>query len=77
MDKYTLDLTTKDVGEIIEMIRVQYLKLHAEPFARDMGMKEKVILTVEEGRGPHGFAILKKMNQKYKNIKIYLTVEID
>ena len=53
MEEYTLDYTPKDIGDIIEMIRIQHLKLHAEPFAKKIGFKEKALLTAEEGRGPH------------------------
>jgi hypothetical protein len=77
MDKYTLDITSQDVGEMIEMIRVQYLKIHAEPFAKKIGVKEKLLLTTEEGRGPHGILILKKVNDTFKNVRVKLLVEID
>ena len=77
MDKYTLDITSQDVGEMIEMIRVQYLKIHAEPFAQKIGVKEKLLLTTEEGRGPHGILILKKVNDTFKNVRVKLLVEID
>jgi ribosome-binding protein aMBF1 (putative translation factor) len=65
MEKYELDLTAGDIGEIIEIIRVQHLRLHAEPFANKIGMKEKVLLSIEEGRGPHGLLALKKMNETF------------
>ena len=68
MAKYNLDITASDIGEIIEMIRVQYLKIHTEPFARKIG--------VEEGRGPHGVLLLKKINDAFPNIKVTLNVEI-
>jgi hypothetical protein len=77
MDKYTLDITSQDVGEMIEMIRVQYLKIHAEPFAKKIGVKEKLLLITEEGRGPHGILILKKVNNTFKNVRVKLLVEID
>ncbi len=77
MEKYTLDITAQDIGEMIEMIRVQYLKIHAEPFSRKIGVKEKLLLTVEEGRGPHGVLLLKKINDTFKNIRVKLIVEVD
>jgi len=77
MDKYTLDITAEDIGEMIEMIRVQYLKIHAEPFAQKIKVKEKLLLTTEEGRGPHGILLLKKVNDTFKNVRVKLLVEID
>jgi hypothetical protein len=76
MEKYNLDITASDIGEIIEMIRVQYLKIHTEPFARKIGVKETLLLTVEEGRGPHGVLLLKKINDTFPNIKVTLNVEL-
>jgi ribosome-binding protein aMBF1 (putative translation factor) len=76
MEKYELDLTAGDVGEIIEIIRVQHLRLHAEPFASKIGMKEKVLLSIEEGRGPHGLLALKKMNETFHNVKVKILVEV-
>jgi hypothetical protein len=76
MEKYNLDITASDIGEIIEMIRVQYLKIHTEPFARKIGVKETLLLTVEEGRGPHGVLLLKKINDAFPNIKVTLNVEL-
>jgi ribosome-binding protein aMBF1 (putative translation factor) len=77
MEKYTLDITSQDIGEMIEMIRVQYLKIHAEPFAQKIGVKESLLLTVEEGKGPHGILLLKKVNDTFKNVRVKLVVEID
>ena len=76
MEKYELDLTAGDIGEIIEIIRVQHLRLHAEPFANKIGMKEKVLLSIEEGRGPHGLLALKKMNETFHNVKVKIFVEV-
>lgn len=77
MAKYELDITAEDFGEIIEIIRVQHFRMHAEPFARKIGMKEKVLLSVEEGRGPHGFLTLKKINDAFPNVKVTFTVEVN
>lgn len=77
MEKYTLDITAQDIGEMIEMIRVQYLKIHAEPFAKKIGVKEGLLLTTEEGRGPHGILLLKKVNDTFNNVRVKLVVEID
>jgi hypothetical protein len=76
MEEYTLEYTPEDIGEIVEMIRIQHVKLHAEPFSRKIGMKEKALLTVEEGRGPHGMLTLKKINESFPNINVSLIVKI-
>ena len=76
MEEYTLEYTPEDIGEIVEMIRIQHVKLHAEPFSRKIGMKEKALLTVEEGRGPHGMLALKKINEAFPNINVSLIVKI-
>jgi hypothetical protein len=51
--------------------------MHAEPFSKKIGMKEKVLLSVEEGRGPHGFLTLKKINDAFPNVKVTFTVEVN
>jgi ribosome-binding protein aMBF1 (putative translation factor) len=76
MTEYELDLTSEDLGEIIEIIRVQHFKLHAEPFAKKIGLKENVLLSVEEGRGPHGLLALKKVNEAFHNVKVTFKVQI-
>jgi hypothetical protein len=77
MAKYELDITSEDLGEIIEVIRVQYLKIHAEPFAKKIGVKEKMLLMTEEGKGPHGILVLKKINDAFRNVKVTINVQID
>jgi hypothetical protein len=76
MTEYELDLTSEDLGEIIEILRVQHFKLHAEPFAKKIGLKENVLLSVEEGRGPHGLLALKKINEAFHNVKITFKVQV-
>jgi ribosome-binding protein aMBF1 (putative translation factor) len=76
MTKYELDLTSEDLGEIIEILRVQHFKLHAEPFAKKIGLKENVLLSVEEGRGPHGLLALKKVNEAFHNVKVTFKVQV-
>jgi len=76
MEEYILDYTPEDIGEIVEMIRIQHIKLHAEPFAQKIGMKEKALLTVEEGKGPHGMLALKKINETFPTISVSLIVKI-
>jgi ribosome-binding protein aMBF1 (putative translation factor) len=76
MTEYELDLTSEDLGEIIEILRVQHFKLHAEPFAKKIGLKENVLLSVEEGRGPHGLLALKKVNEAFHNVKVTFKVQV-
>lgn len=76
MEEYTLEYTSEDIGEIIEMIRIQHLRLHAEPFAEKLGIKEKALLIAEEGKGPHGMSILKKINERFPTISVSLNVKI-
>jgi len=76
MNEYTLQLSAEDIGEIITIIRVQHLKMHTEPFARKIGIKEKLLLTVEEGRGPHGLLVLKKIDSAFHNIKVSINIGI-
>ena len=76
MEEYTLDYNAQDIGEIIEIIRIQYVKLHAEPFAKKIGIKEKALLTAEEGKGPHGMLILKKINETFPNLSVSLNVKL-
>jgi len=77
MTEYELELNSQDLGEIIEIIRVQHFRMHAEPFAQKIGMKENVLLSVEEGRGPHGLLALKKINDTFHNVKVTFKVQIN
>lgn len=74
---YELDLSAGDIGEIITIIRVQYLKLHVGPFANALGLKEKVVLSAEEGLGPHGMLILKKINHLFPSIEVTINVKLN
>jgi ribosome-binding protein aMBF1 (putative translation factor) len=69
-------LNSQDLGEIIEILRVQHFRMHAEPFAQKIGMKENVLLSIEEGRGPHGLLALKKINDTFHNVKVTFKVQI-
>lgn len=74
--KYELTLSPDDIGEMITIIRVQILKKHTAPFAESLGIKEGVLLDAEDGKGPHGIKILKKIGDMYPNIEIELSVRI-
>jgi hypothetical protein len=74
--EYEVELNADDIGEMITMIRVQLFKIHTKPFADKLGISEKVLLSCEEGRGPHGINILKKLNEIDPDIEISLNVKI-
>ena len=76
MEKYTFDLLPEDIGEIVTMIRVQHLRLHAEPFAKKLGVQENMLLSVEDGKGPHGMLLLKKINEVFPNVSVTVNVEL-
>jgi DNA-binding XRE family transcriptional regulator len=76
MEEYILDYNAKDIGEIIEIIRIQHIKLHAEPFAQKIGVSEKALLTAEEGKGPHGMLILRKINETFPSLSVSLSVQL-
>lgn len=76
MEEYTLDLTAKDIGEMVEMIRIQHIKMHSEPFAKKIGISEKTLLSVEDGLSAHGMLTLKKINETFKNVCIKINVEL-
>lgn len=76
MTEYELDITAEDIGDAISMIRIQCLRLHVRPFADKIGVKEKVVLMTEEGNGPHGLLILKKINETFKDVEITINVKI-
>lgn len=76
MEEYLVDMTPEDIGEIVTMIRVQHLKLHTEPFAKKIGVKEPLLLAVEDGKGPHGMLVLKKINDTFHNVKIELNITL-
>jgi hypothetical protein len=75
MSKYIVDITPEDIGEIIQMIRIQHFKMHVDPFAEKIGVKSKVVIQAEEGRGPHGILLLKKINDVFPTIGVSLEIE--
>jgi hypothetical protein len=74
--EYELTLSPEDIGEMITIIRVQVLKKHVGPFAQSLGIKEGVLLDAEDGKGPHGIKILKKISDNNPRISISLNVSI-
>jgi hypothetical protein len=76
MGSYELELTTEDIGEIIEIIRVQHIKMHTKPFADKIGITERLLLMTEDGKGPHAFSVLKKVKTFFPNIKVTINVQV-
>jgi hypothetical protein len=74
--EYEVEFNSDDIGEIITIIRVQVLKIHTKPFADKLKITEQVLLSSEEGKGPHGIKILKRLNDIYPNIEVSLNVKI-
>jgi len=74
METYQVDATPEDIGEIVQMIRIQHLRMHVDPFAEKIGVKPKVVIQVEEGRGPHGLLLLKKIAETFPSVKLTLEV---
>lgn len=75
MESYTLEMTPSDVGEIIEIIRIQHLRMNEESFCSAIKITPQLLFQVEQGRGPHGMMVLKKINKTFSRIKVGVTVD--
>ena len=71
-----LTMSPEDIGEMLTIIRVQVLKIHVAPLAQKLGIKERILMDAEDGKGPHGIKILKKISEIYPRIEIDLNVKI-
>jgi hypothetical protein len=77
METYKLDLNSKDIGELIAMIRVQRFQLNLQAFAKHFGLTERALELIEDGRGNSGVSLLKKIKEKYpKFIQFKLEVKL-
>jgi len=76
MEEYEVDITNQDFGELVEMIRVQYCKLHKEPFAKSIGITQYMLDQVEEGKGREGLSILRRINDLIPGVEITLNVKL-
>lgn len=76
MEEYEVDITSQDFGELVEMIRVQYCKLHKEPFARMIGVGQPILEQVEEGKGINGLYILRRINELVPGVEITVNVRL-
>lgn len=69
------DYDLKDIGEVVEMVRVRKYKKNEEAFAEMIGISLKTLRCVEQGKSSHGFFVLKKM-QELKMLKAGISYEI-
>tara|TARA_Y100000361_G_scaffold151637_1_gene169391 strand:- start:806 stop:1039 length:234 start_codon:yes stop_codon:yes gene_type:complete len=76
MEEYEFDMSAEDIGEILTIIRVQYLRLHIEPLAKKLNVKPSVIELSEEGRGPHAMLVLKKLQENFKGISFSMKLQL-
>jgi hypothetical protein len=76
MEAYEFEMTPEDMGEIIEIIRVQHLRMNDEVFCDKMKISPKLLFTVEQGKGPHGAMVLRKIHKTFSNINVKMSVEI-
>lgn len=76
MDEYVFDMTPEDMGEIIEIIRIQHLRMGEEMFCSKLKISPGLLFTVEQGKGPHGAMVLRKINKTFPNIRVKMSVKI-
>lgn len=76
MDEYTFDMTPEDMGEIIEIIRIQHLRMGEDAFCEKLKISPKLLFTVEQGKGPHGAMVLRKIHKAFKHINVRMSVQI-
>lgn len=76
MEKYELEMTASDIGELVEVIRIQHLKMNEEVFCSKIKISPSLLFTVEEGKGPHGMMVLKKIHETFPSVKILISAEI-
>lgn len=75
MKKFTSDFNKLDLGEVIEMVRIN-MGLSMDGFASLLGVRTYVILQAEEGYNHNTFTILEKMIKHYK-IKDYFDIKVN
>lgn len=75
IDDLEFDMEASDIGEIIEIIRIQYLKMNEDTFCHKLGINNKTLFIAEQGKGAHGMMILNKINKTFPTIKIKMSVE--
>lgn len=68
-------MTSEDIGDIIEIIRIQHLKMTEEVFCAKVGIKPGTLFQIEQGKSPHGMMLLKKIHKKFNHINVGITVD--
>lgn len=76
MEVYDFEMTPEDIGEIVEIIRIQHLKMNDEVFCDKLKISPKLLFTVEGGKGPHGAMVLRKIHKTFPNIRVQMSVKI-
>jgi DNA-binding XRE family transcriptional regulator len=76
MESYELELNSSDIGEIIEIVRIQHLKMNDDLFCSKIGISPKTLFGIEQGKSPHGMMVLKKMHNTFPNVNIRINVDI-
>ena len=76
MDTYDFEMTPSDMGEIIEIIRIQHLRMSEEAFCEKLKISPGLLFTVEQGKGPHGAMVLRKIHKTFGRVKVKMSVEI-
>lgn len=75
-DIYEFEMTKEDIGEIVEMIRISYLRLNEDAFCKKVGVSNSLLFQVEQGRGAHGLMLMRKIHDTFPNVKVKMSVEI-
>lgn len=74
--EYEFEMTPEDMGEIIEIIRIQHLKMNEDVFCDNIKISPGLLFTVEQGKGPHGAMVLRKIHKKFPQITIKMSATI-
>ena len=75
--EYEVEFTAEDIGEMIMMLRIRHFKMHVAPFAKEIGVTEKLLISTEDGKGPHGMMVLKKINDRFPDkVSMFITVDM-
>jgi len=66
--------TAEEIGEIISVIRKDFLKKTPKELAEEIESKADTIDACESGKSAHGFSLLKKMCEKFNlNLELVIT----
>lgn len=76
MSAYKGSISGEDIGELIELIRVKHLRMNDATFAHKLGISPELLMNVEDGKGPHGFNVLKKIKKNFPEVEISVIVKL-